>query len=198
MPLPLLQWLADQGLSDTSEVEKGIIRIDPKISGVGPNVPLPLARSQRDVAIRLTEMDTAGVAHHAAAVLLAGALVGLRSPMPDTTNLNRRPSAHWPAPQLMFTPDASDGPIMVTLAYQVVGRSRRRTGALRWELFRDGGEPTRFIESFLIGTWAEYVRQRENRLTGADRRFEEQARRYAIGEPVVAHLFPPPNGPTKR
>ena len=31
----------------------------------------------------------------AAAVLLVGALVGLRSPMPDTTNLDRRPSAHW-------------------------------------------------------------------------------------------------------
>ena len=65
MPLPLLRWLADQGLADTSEVEKGIINIDPKISGVGPSVPVPLARSQHDVAIRLTEMDTAGVAHHA-------------------------------------------------------------------------------------------------------------------------------------
>ena len=72
-----------------------------------------------------------------------------------------------------------------------VGRSRRRTGALRWELFRDGGEPTRFVESYLVGTWAEHVRQRENRLTGADRRFKEQARAYAVGEPQVAHLFPP-------
>ena len=113
----------------------------------------------------------------------------------------------------MFTPDASDGPILVTLAYQVsednavafteamrhVGRSRRRTGALRWELFRDGAKPTRFVESYLVGTWAELLRQRENRLTGADRRFEEQARRYAIGEPDVAHLFPPPpNESTKR
>jgi hypothetical protein len=61
----LLRWLADQGLADRSEVEKGSIRIDPNISGVGPNVPLPLARSEHDVAIRLTEMDTAGVAHHA-------------------------------------------------------------------------------------------------------------------------------------
>jgi quinol monooxygenase YgiN len=72
-----------------------------------------------------------------------------------------------------------------------VGRSRRRTGALRWELFRDGGEATRFVESYLVGTWAEHVRQHENRLTGADRRFEEQARRYTVGEPEVAHLFPP-------
>ena len=72
-----------------------------------------------------------------------------------------------------------------------VGRSRRRTGALRWELFRDGGESTRFVESYLVGTWAEHVRQRDNRLTGADRRFKEQARAYAVGEPQVAHLFPP-------
>ncbi len=149
----------------------------------------------------------------AAAVLVAGALVGLRSPMPDTAKLDRTPSTHWPAPQLMFTPDASDGPVMVTLTYQVsednavafteamrhVGRSRRRTGALRWELFRDGGEPTRFVESYLVGTWAEHVRQRENRLTGADRRFEERARGYSVGEPQVAHLFPPPaKEPTKK
>ena len=126
--------------------------------------------------------------------------------MPDTSKLDRRPSAHWPAPQLTFTPDATDGPVLVTLTYRVaeddaaafadamrhVGRSRRRTGALRWELFRDGSDPTRFVESYLVGTWAEHLRQHENRLTGADRRFEEQALRYALGEPHVAHLFPPP------
>ena len=44
--------------------------------------------------------------------------------------------------------------------------------------------------SYLVGTWAEHVRQRDNRLTGADRRFKEQARGYAVGEPQVAHLFP--------
>ena len=38
--------------------------------------------------------------------------------------------------------------------------------------------------------------QHENRLTGADRRFEEEAHRYALGAPEVAHLFPPPaSGP---
>jgi MFS family permease len=149
----------------------------------------------------------------AAAVLTLGALVGLRTPMPDTTRLDRTPSAHWPAPQLMFTPDIADGPVLITVTYRVaeddavafadamrhVGRSRRRTGALRWELFRDGSDPTRFVESYLVGTWAEHVRQHENRLTGADRRFEEQALAHALGEPEVAHLFPPPaNESTKR
>jgi MFS family permease len=142
----------------------------------------------------------------AAAVLALGAVLGLRTPMPDTSKLDRTPSAHWPAPQLMFTPDAEDGPVLVTVTYRVpepnavafteamrhVGRSRRRTGALRWELFRDGSDPTRFVESYLVGTWAEHLRQHEHRLTGADRRFEEEARRYTLGAPQVAHLFPPP------
>lgn len=142
----------------------------------------------------------------AAGVLALGAVLGLRSPMPDTTKLDRTPSAHWPAPQLTFTPDADDGPVLVTVTYRVpeanavafteamrhVGRSRRRTGALRWELFRDGSDHTRYVESYLVGTWAEHLRQHENRLTGADRRFEEEALRYTSGTPEVAHLFPPP------
>jgi quinol monooxygenase YgiN len=126
--------------------------------------------------------------------------------MPDTSRLDRTPSAHWPAPQLTISPNADDGPVLVTVTYRVpeenvvaftgamrhVGRSRRRTGALRWELFRDGTDTTRFVESYLVGTWAEHQLQHEHRLTGADRRFEEEAFRYALGIPEVAHLFPPP------
>ena len=149
----------------------------------------------------------------AAAVLAVGAVVGLRSPMPDTSTLDRTPSAHWPAPQLMFAPDAADGPILITVTYRVaadnataftdamrhVGRSRRRTGALRWELFRDGNDPGSFVECYLVGTWAEHLRQHQHRLTGADRRFEEQALRYTLGDPQVAHLFPPAaDEPTRR
>jgi len=142
----------------------------------------------------------------AAALLVLAAVVGLRTPMPDTSRLDRTPSAHWPAPQLTISPNADDGPVLVTVTYRVpeenvvaftgamrhVGRSRRRTGALRWELFRDGTDTTRFVESYLVGTWAEHQLQHEHRLTGADRRFEEEARRYARGAPEVAHLFPPP------
>jgi aminocarboxymuconate-semialdehyde decarboxylase len=65
MPLPLLRSLADRGLADVSAVEQGIVRLDPKVSGVGPGAPLPLARSQHDVGTRLAEMDEAGVDVHA-------------------------------------------------------------------------------------------------------------------------------------
>ena len=143
----------------------------------------------------------------AAAVLAVGALAGLRTPMPNTANLDRMPSAHWPAPQLLITPDPADGPVLVTLTYRVpeqnaaaftaamqpVARSRRRTGALRWELFRDGTEPTRFVETYLVATWAEHLHQHERRQTGADRTFEERAWQHALGPPDVAHLFPPPS-----
>lgn len=65
MPLPLLQWLADGGLADLGGVHDGIVRLDPQVSGVGPRAPLPLARSQYDVDVRLSEMDDVGVRRHA-------------------------------------------------------------------------------------------------------------------------------------
>jgi aminocarboxymuconate-semialdehyde decarboxylase len=65
MPLPLLQGLADRGLADLGGVSGGIVRLDPRVSGVGPRAPLPLARSQYDVDVRLSEMDDVGVYRHA-------------------------------------------------------------------------------------------------------------------------------------
>jgi aminocarboxymuconate-semialdehyde decarboxylase len=65
MPLPVLQQLADDGLADLAGVPDGIVRLDPRVSGVGPRAPLPLARSQFDVAVRLSEMDDVGVHRHA-------------------------------------------------------------------------------------------------------------------------------------
>jgi aminocarboxymuconate-semialdehyde decarboxylase len=65
MPMPLLEWLAGRGLADLAEVPRGTVRLDPRVSGVGPGAPLPLARSQYDVPARLSELDAAGVHRHA-------------------------------------------------------------------------------------------------------------------------------------
>ncbi len=64
MPLPLLEQLAARGLADLSGVPDGIVRLDPRVSGVGPNAPLPLAVSQYEVPRRLVEMDEVGVDRH--------------------------------------------------------------------------------------------------------------------------------------
>jgi aminocarboxymuconate-semialdehyde decarboxylase len=65
MPLPVLRWLSDNDLADLTGVEAGTVRLDPRVSGVGPDAVLPLARSQHDVGTRLAEMDAVGVSHHA-------------------------------------------------------------------------------------------------------------------------------------
>lgn len=65
MPLRLLEWLQDRGLGDLSRADDGIVVLDPSVSGVGKDAPLPLARSQYDPETRLAEMDSAGVAIHA-------------------------------------------------------------------------------------------------------------------------------------
>jgi|SoiMethySBSTD1v2_1073268.scaffolds.fasta_scaffold460178_1 aminocarboxymuconate-semialdehyde decarboxylase len=64
MPLPLLEWLERAGLSDLSRISDGIVLLDPSVSGVGKNTPLPLARSQYDPHIRLAEMDDIAVWAH--------------------------------------------------------------------------------------------------------------------------------------
>jgi aminocarboxymuconate-semialdehyde decarboxylase len=65
MPMPLLRWLADRGMADLTGVPEGTVRLDPAVSGVAPDTPVPLAVSQYDPAVRLAEMDAAGVSHHA-------------------------------------------------------------------------------------------------------------------------------------
>ena len=65
MPLPLLEWLSERGLADLSEASHEVVRLDPRVSGVGKDAPLPLARSQYDVAERLSEMDDLRVNRHA-------------------------------------------------------------------------------------------------------------------------------------
>ena len=150
--------------------------------------------------------DTFGLlpAHLAAgALMLAGVLTLRWWPMHDTTALNREPAVFWPEPHLEMDPESHDGPVLVTASYPVrperaeafveameaVRRTRLRTGAVRWGLFRDGENPDRFVEAYLVPSWDEHLRQHTGRLTGADRAVEERAHALAEGPPQVAHLL---------
>jgi hypothetical protein len=75
-------------------------------------------------------------------------------------------------------------------AMQFVRRSRQRTGASRWGLFRDTAAADRFVEVYLVPSWEEHLRQHTGRLTGSDQEREEVARELVEGEPVVEHLLP--------
>ncbi|MFD8986348.1 MFS transporter, partial [Streptomyces sp. NPDC059564] len=125
----------------------------------------------------------------AGAMLLSAATVR-RWPLHDAEGIDPTPSDHWPAPPLVFEPGESDGPVLVSVAYRVpagqqarftdrmlrVAGSRRRTGALSWGLYQDGHDPERFVENYLVSSWAEHRAQHHVRLTATDRRFEEEAR----------------------
>jgi aminocarboxymuconate-semialdehyde decarboxylase len=65
MPMPLLRRLQERGLADLAGAAPGVVRLDPRVSGIAAGVPLPLARSQYEVTDRLTEMDAVGTSHHA-------------------------------------------------------------------------------------------------------------------------------------
>ena len=94
------------------------------------------------------------------------------------------------------------GPVLVTVEYRVdpqnvntfllamqpYGRVRRRDGASRWGIFHDVERADVYLESFVVTSWAEHLRQHE-RLTRADAEAEERVQRYVRGEPIVRHLI---------
>ena len=67
-------------------------------------------------------------------------------------------------------------------------RIRRRDGASRWGIFHDTEVADRYLEIFLVDSWAEHLRQHE-RLTQADRKLEQRLSGYLISETTVRHLI---------
>jgi MFS family permease len=141
----------------------------------------------------------------AAALVLAG-LTTTRWGLYDIGQLDPTPATPiWPEPNLVLDPDPEAGPVLVMRVFTVppdrsadfvaamsrVARARQRTGGRHWSLFQDGAEPTRFVESYQVPSWAEHLRQHSERLTVTDARNEEVATALADGPPAVSHLFTP-------
>ena len=98
------------------------------------------------------------------------------------------PSMHLPDLTLAIEPQPDDGPVLIQIEYHIEAENfdhfmaaihrveavRRRNGASDWLVFRDLGEEGRFVERFIIRSWAEYVRLR-TRMTLADRAKHDRA-----------------------
>jgi quinol monooxygenase YgiN len=129
----------------------------------------------------------------------------------DVTGLDRDPAIYWPEPHLEVEPEPEDGPVLVTVSYEVlpenverfldamvkVRRMKMRTGATSYSVFRDGGDPFRFVEVSEYPNWAEHLRQHGGRLTGSDRATEVAAAACATGPPEIQHLLPPEARPSR-
>jgi MFS family permease len=141
---------------------------------------------------------------YSAAGLALGLLasIGYRITIDEESDLT--PSLHWPEPHLILEPRPEQGPVLVTVEYLIepptsgqfvramraLSVIRRRDGAIRWGLFQDAADPGRFLETFMVETWMEHLRQHE-RLTVADRAVEEKVFAFHNGpeRPRVTHLI---------
>ncbi len=136
--------------------------------------------------------------------MVLGAATSVIWPLIDIAHLDRSTAVYWPEPQLMLEPDRDEGPVLITVTFTVppentqpflaamqrVQASRRRTGATRWNLYRDAADPQRFLETFHVPSWEEHLRQHNERLTGTDQDIEREALRAGRG--AAGGGAPPP------
>ena len=121
----------------------------------------------------------------------------------ESHGIDLTPSEHWPQFTGEIEPALHEGPILIVAEYTVdpghideflkavsaLKTIRMRDGAFRWNLFKEAGDRHRFIESFLVETWAEYMRQQE-RFTVSDGGVVDVVRSCQVdGEPLIIRHF---------
>ncbi|WP_395945482.1 MFS transporter [Brevundimonas sp.] len=153
-----------------------------------------------------TDIATALTVAAVALVLATG--IALRFRLPAANAVDLTPSGHWAEPTVTGEHAADRGPVMILVEYRIDPAQvpafvkaiqpfkavRKRDGALTWNVFEDAEQPGLVIESFVVPSWLEHLRQHE-RVTHDDRLTQEQIRRFHIGDrpPLVRHLIAPAN-----
>jgi MFS family permease len=143
-------------------------------------------------------------------IAAAGALIAIpltwRWKLQTGAAIDLMPSMHWPVPLTAREVEHEQGPVLVTVEYRIrpsdrdaflaavakLASERRRDGAYAWGIYEDAAEPGRFLETFLVESWVEHMRQHE-RITGADRVAQEAVAQFQLdGAPKVTHLISAP------
>ncbi|SFG49382.1 Predicted arabinose efflux permease, MFS family [Novosphingobium sp. CF614] len=142
----------------------------------------------------------------AAALAASTLLLAWRFPLGKAAMLDLSPSMHWPTPIVEDDVRHDSGPVLVTIEYQIdpvrlsnfvaamqpLRRIRRRDGAISWGLYEDAAARGLVVESFVVESWLEHLRQHE-RVTQVDREYQDAARAFHLGSepPRVRHLISP-------
>jgi len=144
------------------------------------------------------------IAHFLAA---AGALITIPLVWPwklqTGAQIDQMPSMHWPELITTHEVEPDQGPVLVTVEYQIesisrgpflaalekLAHERRRDGAYAWGVFEDAAEEGRFLETFFVESWLEHQRQHE-RVTNTDRILQMDVQRFHAGAtPKVTHYI---------
>ena len=143
----------------------------------------------------------------AGAGLAVSVLVSLRLRLRPTAHIDLSPAVRWPAKEIIEAAEYDEGPVLVSVEYEIdparedeflrtmeiVRRMRRRSGAWRWGVFRDAAQPNVYLESFLVESWLDHLRQHE-RMTVTDRDISYRARAFHVCE-GPADRAPPDRAP---
>ena len=151
--------------------------------------------------------DIAGLAPAlvaAAVAMIAGLLLVRRFPLRMGEVQQVTPATPFEVLSVAFEPAPGAGPVAVEIGYRIRAEDadafldavtqlrgpRRRDGATLWRVYRDLGDPTRYVERFIVTSWADYLHQRA-RATQADQTIEAEVRKFLLaGESVtMAHYI---------
>ncbi|HZG49809.1 MAG TPA: MFS transporter [Thermoleophilaceae bacterium] len=140
----------------------------------------------------------------AAVGLVAGVALARRWPLAESEGGDLTPAGVWGDPNVGVEPRADGGPVLITVEYEIdpfdaerfvtamqeLGRIRRRDGAYRWELYADLERPGCYLETFVLDSWSEHLRQ-HGRLTVADLELTRLTESFHRGEgpPLVRHMM---------
>ena len=140
-------------------------------------------------------------AHLIAAIVMAlSPLAALRWPL-STVNEFDLTMVPGTDPEVVINPAPDDGPVLVSVPYRVqrdkltefgdlmtyIEGHRRRTGAYQWTLFRDLADSEKFVETFLVSSWAEHLRQHHRNTAHADDHMRRV--RAFVAPPGVSHYL---------
>jgi predicted MFS family arabinose efflux permease len=140
----------------------------------------------------------------AAAGLVAGVALARRWPLAGSERSDLTPAGVWSDPNVGIEPKPDDGPVLITVEYRIdpdeaerfvaamedLARVRRRDGGYRWDLYADLERPGCYLETFVVDSWSEHLRQHD-RLTVADLELTKLTRSFHRGErpPEVRHML---------
>jgi MFS family permease len=179
------QWVKARALASYQLVVQGSIAIGGLLwGGAASHSSIPLA------------LDLAAV------LLVVGLVVGLRYHLSESETSVSEPLSLMPLPEVTSEIKLDAGPVMVSVEYEIdpgtatdfrhamnaLRTIRFRDGAVFWGLFSDAAKPSRYVEYFMVESWAEHLRQ-HSRVTHEDAPALERARRFHIRPtpPVVSH-----------
>ncbi len=139
----------------------------------------------------------------AAACMAAGLLLARPFPLRMGQAEDVTVRTRWDDFFVADEPHPEAGPVAVELGYRVAAEQseafldalaqlrapRKRDGATFWRAYRDLSDPSRYVERFIVTSWADYLHQRA-RATLADQELEQRVRSYLLpGETVSMQHF---------